>query len=206
MQEAAQNLCAVPRALQIQHLPSTWRHRFHLTQEDCLSAFPQHHAAAHSAPIGVLTWHDMRMCKVTLQSSKTPVASCLICGAGASVTKAHLKSSNMRQDSAYSSRDGGIPVREKAPAMPPASSRCRGSRVGIFPSLCSTPSIQDVQSSQSSTMPALEICTCASYFRNPERARTHSCRQSRKCSYDRHCALAQHIFDNVHSRSAALPI
>ncbi len=42
--------------------------------------------------------------------------------------------------------------------MPPASSRCKGSRVGILPSLCSTPSIQDAQSSQSSTIPAFVIC------------------------------------------------
>ena len=138
-----------------------------------------HHAAAHNTPTGVLTWHDMRICKASLQSSKILVAFCLICRAGALMTKAYLKSSNMRQDNACSlcACQGlpivpfiWIPVREKAPAMPPASSGCRGSRVGIFPSLCSTPSIQDVQSSQSSTMPALEICICALHFPNLERA------------------------------------
>ena len=178
-------------------------HRFHCTQEHCQNVFAYHHAAAHSALIGLLTWHDMRICKVTLQSSMTLVATCLSCRAGASMTKAYPKASRMVQDDAFSlcsyhlcqglpiAPRIWIPVREKAPAMPPASSRCRGSRVGIFPSLCSTPSIQDVQSSQSSTMPALEICTCASQVHSPEKANMHSCRQSENCSCDRHCALAQ---------------
>ena len=157
----------------------------------------------------------MRICKVTLQSSKTLVATCLNRRADASMTKTYPKSSNMRHDAAFSlcSNCGcqglpvapgiRIPVREKAPAMPPASSRCRGSRVGIFPSLCSTPSIQDVQSSQSSTMPAFEICTCASQFQFPEGAQTHSGRLSETCSCDKHCIWAQLAVAVLQTGSAA---
>ena len=104
------------------------------------------------------------------------------------------------------SPETGIPVREKAPAMPPASSRCRGSRVGIFPSLCSTPSIQDVQSSQSSTMPASEICARAKHFRMSEKAWMHSCRTTENCSCDRHCTLAHLVLGFVQPGGVALSV
>lgn len=75
------------------------------------------------------------------------------------VSNRNLQSYPCMRKRGWSWEDGGAPVREKAPAMPPAMSLWKGSLGGILaPSRYSTPSAQDAQSIQPSTMLASLTC------------------------------------------------